>query len=88
MPYALCVKVAAENGLCLDWLLLGEQPMYRNRVAEQPATYDLDQRHRNLLALFDSLGGEQQQEILAAAQKENRLNRLEQQLSELSKKLG
>ncbi|MCQ8103268.1 helix-turn-helix domain containing protein [Methylomonas sp. SURF-2] len=88
VPYAICVQIAQEKGISLDWLLAGEGPMYRNQVAEVSEGYTLDQRHTNLLALFDAVTDEQQREILAAAQEKERLNRLEEQLGALAKKLG
>ena len=31
IPYSACVKVAVEYNICLDWLLLGEEPKYKGK---------------------------------------------------------
>lgn len=61
--------------------------MYRDQPTVNPEE-SLDQRNTALLTLFAALNEDQQREILAAAQEKERLNKMEQQLSGLLKKLG
>ncbi|MDT4329787.1 helix-turn-helix domain-containing protein [Methylomonas sp. MV1] len=88
LPYEELIALASSENVNTNWLFYGEGPMYRHQIAEAVPAYNLDQRHANLLTLFDAVTDEQQREILAAAQEKERLNRLEEQLGALAKKLG
>lgn len=81
------IRISEALNVSIDWLLTGEGPMYRDQVAVQPEE-TLSQRQANLLQLFDALDEDQQREILATAQKEERLKRMAEQLEALKKKLG
>ncbi|MGR9014143.1 MAG: helix-turn-helix domain-containing protein [Gammaproteobacteria bacterium] len=79
-------KICEQSSIDINWLLTNQGSMYRSQVASPEDS--LNQRHASLLSLFDVLSEDQQREILSAAQEKERLNRLEQQLSGLIKKLG
>jgi transcriptional regulator with XRE-family HTH domain len=87
VPYSLCVKIAQEKEVSLDWLLTGHGAIYRNQT---PAYSEdsIDHRHAALLSLYDALAEDQQREILTNVQEKERLNRVEEQLGDLLKKLG
>jgi len=80
-------KICEQTNIDINWLLTDQGSMYRDQAAAS-AEDTLDQRHTALLGLFDALSEDQQREILAAAQEKERLNKMEQQLSGLLKKLG
>nr|WP_286946230.1 helix-turn-helix domain-containing protein [Pseudomonas sp. UBA6718] len=84
VPYTLCVDVAADRGISLDWLLTGAGPMHRGGVgqAEQGAAENL--REQALLALWRELDEDAQREIQRSAQEKKRLSDIETQLKELA----
>ncbi|MEH6564586.1 MAG: helix-turn-helix domain-containing protein [Halopseudomonas sp.] len=83
IPYALCVQVARDKGVSLEWLLSGSDAMAReDRAHYHPAP--LSPQEQALLSLFRSLEDDAQREILSAAQEKERMRRLEQRLEELA----
>ncbi|GLK58844.1 MULTISPECIES: helix-turn-helix transcriptional regulator [Azotobacter] len=89
IPYALCVEVADEHGVSLDWLLVGEGAMSRGEVEgaaarESAAVYDISPGEQALLELLRSLGEGDRQEIRHVASEKRRLIRIEQRLEELA----
>lgn len=89
IPYALCVDVAEEHGVSLDWLLVGEGPMTRGEAGspsarETPAGYEISPGEQVLLELFRSLGEDDRQEIRNVASERKRLTVIEQRLEELA----
>lgn len=83
VPYAICVGVAREYSISLDWLLTGEGPMRRGEegtAAQSPAE---SPREQALLALWRELDEDAQREIQRAAEEKKRLTTLEQRVSEL-----
>jgi hypothetical protein len=83
VPYAICVEIAEEMGISLDWLLTGEGLMHRSH--ETGGIQGAAQSHREevLLALWRELDEDAQREIQRAAEEKKRLNTLEQRVSEL-----
>lgn len=85
IPYALCVSVATEKDVSLDWLITGEGNMRRsdgeNGASEAAVAYNT--REQALLGLFRELGEDDQREIQHAAEEKKRLKHLEQRLAEL-----
>lgn len=81
------LRISDALNISIDWLLSGQGAMYRGQ-SDVPPEELRDQRRAALLAVYDALNEEQQRELLAAAQKEERFNKIEQQLSGLLKKLG
>lgn len=80
-------KICVQTSIDIHWLLTGQGPMYRNQSLPNPEQ-TLRHRHSALLALFDALDEDQQREILTTAQEKERLNKIEEQLSGILKKLG
>jgi hypothetical protein len=97
IPYAICVDVAEDYGVTLDWLLTGSGEMYRqpkighaktNETATESAPNEsLTSRQRAVLELFASLSEDDQREILRNVEKKKRLSELEKHYSELRKEV-
>lgn len=87
VPYSLCVDLALKHGISLDWLLTGQEPMHRNQIyAMQEET--LSKLHESLLSMFDALNEDQKREVLSGVKEKERLNKLEEMMSEVLKKVG
>lgn len=89
VPYTICVDVAGQRGICLDWLLAGEGPMHRDGGAQESAAEDtghhgINPREQAILALYRELSEADQREIQHAAQEKKRLSAIEDQLRELA----
>ena len=93
VPYSLCVQIAEEKAVSLDWLLTGSGPMTRGaapataQVAEPSATYVTNPKERALLELFKELSEEDQREICRDAEEKKRMSDIEAQLKEVQAKL-
>ncbi|MCP1617060.1 MULTISPECIES: helix-turn-helix transcriptional regulator [Pseudomonadaceae] len=83
VPYTICVDVALERGVSLDWLLTGEGSMYRENGGNTPAEPADSPRERAMLALWRELDEEAQRDIQRHAEEKKRLNTLEQRVAEL-----
>jgi hypothetical protein len=84
VPYAICVDVAQDRGISLDWLLTGEGPMHRGEEGSAKATPPAaDPREAELLGHFGELEESAQLEVLGAARLRRRVDTLERQLQEL-----
>ena len=83
VPYTVCVDVALERGVSLDWLLTGEGPMRRAEVGRAATANAESPREQALLALWRELDEDAQREIQLAAEEKKRLKTLEQRLQEL-----
>lgn len=83
IPYALCVTVAEEKRVSIDWLLTGEGSMLRDTNVTSVTKPAQTHREEAILALFRELEEEDQREIQSAAEEKKRLKTLEQRLAEL-----
>ncbi|MCY1297030.1 Bacteriophage CI repressor helix-turn-helix domain protein [compost metagenome] len=83
VPYTICVDVALERGVSLDWLLTGDGPMKRGEAALPVGVSTESPREQALLALWRELGEDDQREIQRVAEEKKRLTSLEQRLAEL-----
>lgn len=83
VPYTLCVSVAEERGVSLDWLLTGEGAMLRGEADPVPKASVSNPQEEAILALFRSLEEADKREIQRAAEEKKRLSSLEQRVSEL-----
>lgn len=83
VPYSICVNVAVEKGISLNWLLMGQGEMF-NGAGQSTET--LCSNHVKLIALFDALSADQQKEALQLIAEKKRLNDLEEAVYELQKK--
>lgn len=88
VPYTLCVQIADEKGVSLDWLLSGVGQIYRNQpVTETVITTatGLPPRQQALLDLFNALPEERQREAFSALEDKKRFLMLEKNYNELRK---
>jgi len=83
VPYTICVDVALERGVSLDWLLTGEGSMYRENGGNAPAEPADSPRERAMLALWRELDEEAQRDVQRHAEEKKRLTTLEQRVAEL-----
>lgn len=81
-PYALCVNLALEKGVSLDWLLIGTGRMRREPGQYGPA--DLTPREEAVLGVLKQLPEGDQIEVQHAAEDKRRLREIEQRLEELA----
>jgi hypothetical protein len=98
IPYAVCIRVAQEKGITLDWLLTGVEPMYRSQIAAPAGrsglspTYaeeapPIDQTVINTARLLEELTPTQRREIFDDIEEKKRLNTIERELDELKQEL-
>lgn len=80
VPYAICVQIANDRGLSLDWLIRGIQDEH---VKATSGNDDLTPRERILLDLFNGLNPDIQQEVLRDASEKQRIVEMENQLAKL-----
>jgi len=85
VPYAICVDIATDKQISLDWLLTGEGPMLRDQSAHalSAAGEPANPREQAILELYRALDEDAQREIQSAAEEKKRLKTLEQRLQEL-----
>ena len=89
VPYTICVGVAEDRDISLDWLLTGMGSMSRDKakanlgMEESTARYGMDPKERAILELFRELDEGGQREIQSAAEEKKRLKALEQRIQEL-----
>lgn len=89
VPYPLCVNVAEDRGISLDWLLTGEGPMRRNNdVVEGAIGPVLDPQGKAVMDLFLSLDEAGRREIQSAAEEKKRMRDIEQRVEELTEALA
>lgn len=86
VPYELCVKLALERGVSLDWLLTGAGDMLRG--AGVPGLVTENQREEAVLVLFRQLSEGEQREIQQVAEEKKRLREVERKLEEVSAELA
>lgn len=83
IPFELCMSIAKEKDIDLNWLLKGEGGMYRHQPIA-PTSRKLQMMNK----LMESLSERQQEEILSAIEEKERLNRIEKQLSDVTARLS
>lgn len=88
IPYALCVSLARERGISLDWLLTGEGSMLRGVSAPVAEMAVSNPQEEAILELFRSLGEAGKREIQSAAEEKKRLMDVEQRLKDLTEALA
>jgi len=79
MPYSLCIDLAEQHGISLDWLLTGAGPMRRSAEFNTSAS----EPEQRLLTIFRRLTVADQQFVEQMAQERQRLRDLEQRLDRL-----
>lgn len=81
VPYSLCVETARHYACSLDWLLLGKG--HPDFIPQDDAEWESD-----LLERLRSLSPTDRQAVLLLIKDKQRIQRLEQRLTELSKGAG
>jgi len=96
-PYDLCVSIAKEKNLNLNWLLMNEGEMRKtqltNALQETPPNYEvkptsLNRRVQMMAKIMEALPEKQQDKILSAAEDAERLVHLEQQITQITQRLS
>jgi transcriptional regulator with XRE-family HTH domain len=90
VPYSLCVELAEEHLISLDWLLTGEGVMNKNgfvNEVRESSLPELTPRQKAVLGLFDALPDDKQREILSALEDKKRIQELEDNYKELREAL-
>lgn len=85
VPYEECVNLAAERGLSLDWLFMGDGQMQRGAAVEMTAK---NPRESAVLRLMRQLPDDDQWEVQLIAQGKKRLHDIEQQLEQVTSALA
>lgn len=88
VPYTLCVSVAEERGVSLDWLLTGEGAMLRGEAGAVPEVSASNPQEEAILTLFRSLEESDKREIQSAAEEKKRIRDIEQRLNKLTEALA
>ncbi|WP_447739321.1 helix-turn-helix domain-containing protein [Pseudomonas laurentiana] len=76
IPYSLCIDIARQHACSLDWLLLGQAE--HNATSQVEASWEGD-----MLERLRTLSPSDRQAILLFIKDKQRIQQLEQQLSEL-----
>ncbi len=83
VPYSICVNIALQKGISLNWLLVEQGEMLFNRAGQSTETGCSD--HTKLIDLFELLNIDQQKDVLQNMSEKKRLNDLESAVYELQK---
>lgn len=81
-PYSLCVHIAKDKNISLDWLLTGEGEMSKGK----PPCAKISPKLAKMAELLDGLNEDQQREVFATVAEKKRLNTLEATIAELLKR--
>ena len=82
VPYTLCVQVAKEFNVSIDWLLTGRGEVLPG-VTAPSSTSNLDPKEEALLTMFKELSADDQREICRLAEDKKRLHDMSKQIEEL-----
>ncbi|HBV4911586.1 TPA: helix-turn-helix domain-containing protein [Serratia marcescens] len=85
VPYSICVNLAEERGVSLDWLLAGKGDDTSKEA--EPAAQNLSQADLKMLELLNQLDPEVRRDLMRGAEEKQRVIEMERQLKELSAKL-
>lgn len=93
VPYALCVSLAEDRGLSLDWLLTGEGHMHRVKAIYAPIEpaqpmalaegKPVTHRQQAVLDLFEGLDEAARAELFGIAAEKKRIREIEKEIAEL-----
>ena len=84
MPYAICINIAEEKGVSLDWLLTGRNLGLSKEVDVTPTQVQFSQADLTMLELLKQLDPEVRNDLLRGAAEKQRVIEMEKQLKELS----
>ena len=84
VPYSICISIAEEKGVSLDWLLTGRKQGLSKEVEVTPTQVQFSQADLTMLALLKQLDPEVRRDLLRGAEEKQRVIEMEKQLKELS----
>lgn len=87
VPYSICINIAEERGISLDWLLTGKGEDVSEVPKAEPATQSFSQADLKMLELLNQLDPEVRRDLMRGAEEKQRVIEMEKQLQELSSKL-
>lgn len=82
VPYSICINIAEERGISLDWLLTGKGE--EDVLNVEPATEIFSQADLKMLELLNQLDPEVRRDLMRGAEEKQRVIEMEKQLKELS----
>ncbi|HAT3770569.1 TPA: bacteriophage CI repressor [Citrobacter freundii] len=82
VPYSICINIAEDRGVSLDWLLTGKGEEEVSNV--EPATESFSQADLKMLELLNQLDPEVRRDLMRGAEEKQRVIEMEKQLKELS----
>lgn len=88
LPYSICIDLADEYGISLDWLLTGRGPMQRAAVLDQGPLPPSQPAEQQLLGIFRALTAADQLFVQQIALERKRLRDLELRVESLYQASG
>ncbi|EAB1945973.1 bacteriophage CI repressor [Salmonella enterica] len=86
VPYSICINIAEERGVSLDWLLTGKGEEEVSKV--ESATQSFSQADLKMLELLNQLDPEVRRDLMRGAEEKQRVIEMEKQIQELSAQLN
>ena len=86
VPYSICINIAEERGVSLDWLLTGKGEEEVSKV--EPAIQNFSQADLKMLELLNQLDPEVRRDLMRGAEEKQRVIEMEKQIQELSAQLN
>lgn len=86
VPYSICINIAEERGVSLDWLLTGKGEEEVSKV--EPAVQNFSQADLKMLELLNQLDPEVRRDLMRGAEEKQRVIEMEKQIQELSAQLN
>ncbi|GCU11577.1 TPA: phage repressor protein [Klebsiella pneumoniae] len=87
VPYSICINIAEERGVSLDWLLTGKGEEEEVSKVES-ATQSFSQADLKMLELLNQLDPEVRRDLMRGAEEKQRVIEMEKQIQELSAQLN
>lgn len=88
VPYSLCVDIAEEYGVSLDWLLTGTGSIHRAGEEISLGEAGKGSREKAFLSVFRALGEDDQRDVQRVAEERKRVRDIEQRVAELTAALA
>lgn len=85
VPYSICINIAEDRGVSLDWLLTGKGEEEVSKV--ESATQSFSQADLKMLELLNQLDPEVRRDLMRGAEEKQRVIEMEKQIQELSAQL-
>lgn len=86
VPYSICINIAEEKGVSLDWLLTGKGEEEVSKA--KPAAHSFSQADLKMLELLNQLDPEVRRDLMRGAEEKQRVIDMEKQIQELSAQLN